>query len=69
MRSTIHKARIARTEPEKIRAVVASLLIERQQEGVELSYSTRQKCLFDQMLYPRRLEPRQFLCVVIVERE
>ena len=53
----IDKARIARAEPEEIRAVVAGGLIERQQEGVELANSSRQKCLADQMLQPLRVQP------------
>src|SRR5438270_1655142 len=64
----IDKARIARAEPEEIRTVVACVLVERQQEGVEASYSPRQERLFDQMLQPRRLEPGQLLRMVVVER-
>lgn len=65
----IDKARIAGAKPEEIRAVVFGVLIERQQEGVEVPDSSRQKCLFNEMLQPRRFEPGQFPRMFVVERK
>jgi hypothetical protein len=48
-------------ELQQIRAVVFSIQIERQQEGVQVSNSPRQQRLFDELLQPLRLQPEK-LC-------
>jgi hypothetical protein len=53
----IDKARIARAKPLEIRAVVRSILIERQQEGVEVANPSGQKGMFEEILQPLRLQP------------
>src|SRR2546423_8957078 len=65
----IDKARIARAEPEEIRVVISGVLIEREQEGVDISNSSRQEGLAYQIFQPRRLQPRQCLRMGVVERE
>jgi hypothetical protein len=47
----------ARAEPEEVGAVVAGVLVEREQEGVELSDSSRQQGLADEVLELLRLQP------------
>src|SRR5258707_9494674 len=63
----IHKAWIVRTEPQEIRAVVVSILIERPQKGVKVSNSSREKRLPDEMHQPLRLQPGQLLGMGVVE--
>ena len=69
MRSDVDEARIARAEPEEVGAVVASVLVEREQEGVDLADASRQQGLADQIFEPFRLQPGQFARVRVVERE
>jgi hypothetical protein len=45
----IDEARIAATKPLEIRAVVRGILIERKQEGIEVSDSSRQEGVADEM--------------------
>src|ERR1700730_1889949 len=63
----IDEAWIARTEPQEIRAVVVSILIERQQKGVKVSNPSREKRLPDAMHQPLRLQPGQLLGMGVVE--
>src|SRR5438552_5903801 len=63
----IHKARIACAEPHEIRAVVSRVLIEGEQEGVDVSNSSRQERLAYGIFQPLRLQPGQLPRMVIVE--
>ena len=65
----INKPPIAGTEPEEIRAVVVGVLIERQQEGVEISDSPRQERLADHMLQALGPQPGQLLRMRVVQRK
>jgi hypothetical protein len=65
----IDKARIARAKPPEIRVFVFSILIECQQEGVDVSDSSREECLPDEMLQPFRLEPGKLRRMGVIERQ
>src|SRR4051794_24949214 len=53
----VDETRIARAE---VGTVVASALIEREQEGIDFSNAPRQQRFADEVLKPLRLQPGQF---------
>src|SRR4051794_27044176 len=65
----IDKARIARVEPDEIRAVNSRVLIEREQEGVQTANPSCEECFADQVFEPFRLQPGQRLRMRVVERQ
>src|SRR5215212_10261536 len=65
----IHEARVARTEPQEIRAVVVGVLVEGEQEGLDGADAAGEEGPAGQLDQAIGIEPRQFLGVLVVERQ
>ena len=65
----IDKSRVAAAKPQEVRAVIVSILIERQQHRIAIFGGQRQERLIRQMREVVRFEPRQFPRVGVVQRQ